>query len=437
MRMRDRRGMSLAALAGLGLAACGGGGSGGGGGGSQTASKIEHVIVVIQENISFDNYFGTYCQAPTGSNPTCTQGPGCCEAAPATDPGSGATPLLLDDTQHGAFDPDHTADCEISEINGGRMDAYVTSEICGDPQNFAYADEATVGPYRDLARQYALADRFFQPVVGESSSNDMYYARAAFVFPDNEFVPDSIGQYCTLNINPRATYTDQTLGDLLADAGVPWAFYMEGYDAMRAAVAQNTCPMAPPECGTGLFIYPCVYDPSDIPFQYYPRFRDNPEFMRDYSQLADDIAAGELPSVTFVKAIGYKTEHPGYLDTISAGIEFVTGVIDRVQASPYADDTLILLTYDESGGYFDHVAPPPNSTVDGKAYGPRIPTLAIGRFARRNTISHVTMEHSSIVKFIEWNWLQKKTGQLGTRDAVVHNIGSLLDPAQTGVRVPD
>jgi phospholipase C len=436
MRKRNRRGTSLAVAMGLCLAACGGGGSGHGGGQSGTASNIKHVVIVIQENISFDAYFATYCQAPTGSNPTCTAGSACCEAGPATDPGTGMGPVRLDDLQLGTWDPDHTVDCEVSEINGGRMDRYITSPVCGDAQNFAYADDASVGAYRDLARQSALADRYFQPVVGESSSNDMYFARAAFVFPDNEFVPDSIGQQCSINVNPRATYTDQTLGDLLADADVPWAFYIEGYDTMRVATEQNTCPPAPPECGTGLFIYPCVYDPSDIPFQYYPRFRDNPEFMRDYSAFSTDLAAGELPDVSFVKAIGYKSEHAGYLDTISAGVTFVTELVDQVLASPYADDTLILLTYDESGGFFDHVAPPPDSPVDGKAYGPRVPTLAIGRFARANTISHVTMEHSSIVRFIEWNWLQKKTGQLGTRDAVVHNIGSLLDPAQTGTRVP-
>jgi len=404
---------------------------------SSTASNIQHLIVVIQENTSFDAYYGTYCQAPTGSNPTCTAGPACCEAAPATDPGSGLTPLRLDDAQHAAFDPNHESECMVTEINGGLMDGYVTSPVCGDRQQFAYADADSVGYYRALAGRSALADRYFQPVVGASSSNDMYFARAAFVFPDNEFVPDSIGQFCTLNINPRATYTDQTIGDLLADAGIDWAFYIEGYQAMKDAVAQDSCPEAPPACATGLPIYPCTYDPSDIPFQYYPRFRDQPAFMRDYSQLATDLAAGQLPEVSFVKAIGYKTEHPGLGNTISAGIAFVSDLLDRITASPYADQTLILLTYDESGGYFDHVSPPPDSAVDGKAYGARAPALAIGRFALRDTISHVTMEHSSIVKFIEWNWLKQQTGQLGTRDAVVNNIGSLLDPVQTGVQIPD
>ena len=93
------------------------------------------------------------------------------------------------------------------------------------------------------------------------------------------------------------------------------------------------------------------------------------------------------------------------------------------------------MTYDESGGFFDHVAPPATSTIDMQPYGPRVPLLAIGAFARKNFVSHVVMEHSSIVKFIEWNWLGA-TGQLGTRDTQVNNIGSLLDPAMTGTTVP-
>jgi phospholipase C len=110
--------------------------------------------------------------------------------------------------------------------------------------------------------------------------------------------------------------------------------------------------------------------------------------------------------------------------------------VGRIEASAYAANTLVLVTYDEGGGYYDHVAPPPASTVDGKPYGTRVPLFAVGPFARKNFVSHVTMEHSSIVKFIEWNWLGK-TGQLGTRDAAVNNLGSLLDPAKTSVAVPE
>src|SRR5689334_21258727 len=88
-------------------------------------SKIDHVIVLVQENHTFDNYFGHYCTAAAGSNPTCTDGPDCCEAGPATEPG-GATPVVLDDDENARRDPDHTQACELAEANGGAMDQYVT-----------------------------------------------------------------------------------------------------------------------------------------------------------------------------------------------------------------------------------------------------------------------------------------------------------------------
>ena len=97
----------------------------------------------------------------------------------------------------------------------------------------------------------------------------------------------------------------------------------------------------------------------------------------------------------------------------------------------------MLVTWDEGGGYFDHVPPPPDSTVDHQPYGTRVPLIAVGKFAKQNFVSHVQMEHSSIVKFIEFLYLDGQTGQLGARDAVVNNIGSLLDASKTGITIPD
>src|SRR4051812_37427332 len=104
------------------------GGKGGGDAGAPvppvtTTGKIEHVVVIVQENHTFDAYFGNYCKAAAGSNPTCTTGPDCCEAAPATEP-SGSAPVVLDDAQNGGADPNHAADCETAEINGGKMDHF-------------------------------------------------------------------------------------------------------------------------------------------------------------------------------------------------------------------------------------------------------------------------------------------------------------------------
>ncbi|MEP7120710.1 MAG: alkaline phosphatase family protein [Byssovorax sp.] len=422
------------------------GGSGGGGGtGSSgtggamcpapitSGTKIAHVIVIVQENHTFDNHFGSYCTAPAGSNPSCNEGPACCEAAPAKDP-SGAAPMVLDDASVGAYDPKHTQACELAEMNGGKMDRYVTgADGCSDPRNFAVAGDA-VKIYHDYAAQYAMADRNFQPLVGQSSSNDMYLAVAKYVFTDNAEKPDSLGAQCDLAPGTK-TYEGQTVFDVIGAAGKTFRVYAEGYDRMKG-LAPDACPGALKECTAHLPAYPCLYQPSDIPFLYYSQFNHDDKLMHDYAELAKDVTAGTLANVSFVKFLGYNTEHPGYATKLTAGPAMVDALVKQVQASCYADDTLVLIAWDEGGGYYDHLTPPADSTADMKPYGTRVPLLAIGRFAKKNYVSHVVMEHSSIVKFLELNFTGK-TGQLGARDAVVNNIGSLLDPKETGISIPD
>jgi len=93
--------------------------------GAGPTSNIEHLVVIIQENHSFDSYFGRYCTATPGSNPTCNDGPACCEAGPDKTPGSDVPPTTLDDATNGAFDPNHYFDCNVDEINGGKMDRFI------------------------------------------------------------------------------------------------------------------------------------------------------------------------------------------------------------------------------------------------------------------------------------------------------------------------
>ncbi|HRG98671.1 MAG TPA: alkaline phosphatase family protein [Polyangiaceae bacterium] len=399
-------------------------------------SRIEHVVILMQENHTFDTYFGRYCKAPPGSNPTCTAGPACCEAAPEKEP-SGASPRVLDDAANADYDPNHSYDCEAAEMNGGKMDRYVTGTSCANPKNFAIAPDSVIAPYHALAQKYAVADRYFQSIIGQTSSNDMYFAVARKVFIDNDIFPDAIGQGCRPFANKKQFVGQTTIADLLLNAGHRVKFYAEGYKVMRDA---KPCPKDPPDCKSlnPLYaIYPCAYDPSDIPFNYYRQFTDNPAFLRDWDDFYVDLDAGNLPEVSFVKPIGYHTEHPGYGTKISLGVAWIDAAVNRILASPYGKNTLILLTWDEGGGYFDHVGPPGGaSPADDERLGTRVPLLAIGRFARKNHVSHVVMEHSSIVKYLEWQFTGA-TGQLAARDALVNNIGSLLDPAETGLPVPE
>ena len=398
-------------------------------------SAITHLVVVVQENHSFDSYFGRYCRAPTGSNPTCEQGRDCCEAGPDRDAASGALPLVLDDKQNRAFDPNHAQTCELAEMHGGKMDRYVQGANCSSRSNFAYATETSAASYWRYADHYTLADRYFQSVAGASSSNDMYLARAQYVFTDNFVKTRSIGSNCrTQKGYTLKTYNDPTIGELLTNAGVAWAYYSEGYRDMLAAAKHGSCPKIDQACAATYGAWACYYDPTDNPYQYYKSTMDNLEVMKDYTDFFSDITGQKLPAVSFLKPISANSEHP-HDSTISDGMKFVDSIVNAVQGSGYAENTLILLTQDESGGYFDHVSPPPTSVVDKVPYGPRIPLLAVGRYARKGVVSHVELEHSSIVKFIEWNWLGG-VGQLSGRDAVVHNIGSLLDGSVTRVAVP-
>ncbi|MGZ3454937.1 MAG: phospholipase C [Polyangiales bacterium] len=398
------------------------------------ASRIKHVVVIVQENHTFDAYFGRWCTAETGSSPTCTTGPSCCERAPDKDPAGNAF-ITLDDTANGAYDPDHSQSCELSELDGGKMDKFTAGASCSDKRNFAVATDA-VKQYHDWATANAVADRYFQPLAGSSSANDMYFAVAKYQFTDNEVKPASNGKGCIAPTTPTKTFTGvTTIADLLLGAGHTFGFYAEGYDAM---IGSTFCPKPPSDCtGPSLLLSPCNYDCSDVPFEYYDQFVDKKPYMKDWNDFDADVATSKLPTLSFIKFTAYHNEHPGFSTKISNGVTMVKKAVDRIAGSKYADDTLVLLTWDEGGGFFDHVSPPKDSAVDGKPYGTRVPLLAIGRFAKKGAVSHVEMEHSSVVKFLEWNFLAGKTGQLAARDETVNNLGSMLDPIEVGTTVPE
>ena len=436
-------------------------------------TNIKHVVLIVQENHTFDSYFGLYCTGP--QNVSCTDGGrGCCGAAPATDP-RGSTPYGLNDNSDAASnyhtDRNHDYTCEVCQIDGGKMDGFTGGGCpgsagwfspmlaCSDPYTFMLAGSPLMDTYWSYADRYSLADRYFQPVAGGTSGNDMYFAASHVEFVDNELAPIAISSNCTLPIgykNPTTTISGQTtIADLLLNSsrGLSFRTYADGYAA--ALGVPGGCP-APGgyHCRelTSVTQMACKYDPSDVPFQYYQQLVDDPAHIRDLSELYGDIDAGTLPSFSYVKFRTSENEHPAW-SYISDGESNVAGIVDRIISSPAsANDTLVLLTWDEGGGFFDHVSPPasietfpPGTTYAGQPvpYGTRVPFLAMGRFARTNHKSHVIMEHSSIVKFLEWNFLgPAHVGDIartwsGARDALVNNIGSMLDPWAVGVTVPE
>ena len=438
-----------------------------------TATPIEHVVLIVQENHTFDAYFGKYCKAETDSNPNCHDGPECCEAAPGRIWSAHYAPIWpepLNDEFNVLGDREHSSECEYYEMHcsdadygsidataphadsGGtcKMDRYVdwsvlANGLCGRIGNFAVSPPESVATYHSFARQGAIGDNYFQPIIGQTSSNDMFLARAQFEFKDNGIFPDRAGADCQISALPnkpkKGVFKGKTtIADLLIQKNPKrgFGYYHVGYDAARAAGSQCATPVEA-DCPallrqTKLTSVACLYDPSDDPFKYYEQFGDDSPYIHDYDRLAKDVAAKALPNVVYVKAPTAMNEHPAF-GTLTRGQEFIQRTVDTIMKSPYANNTLVLITWDEGGGYYDHKSPPIAS--DGRRMGTRVPIIALGKFARKSPngyVSHVQMEHSSILKFLEWNFLEKQTGQLGGRDGTVNNIGSLIDPELT---VPD
>ncbi|KAJ3250273.1 hypothetical protein HDU77_006803 [Chytriomyces hyalinus] len=389
-----------------------------------TASAIKNVVIVISENHSFDSYFGNYCTAPAGTNPTCHEGRECCAAI--TPSVNGVKPIVLNDDTNLAYDNDHHSHSEICEMNGGKMDRFITSGGCpgSDDRNYAACDgsKGSCGHYWEMAKTYAMSDNFFQAIAGASSANDMYFARGGFVFEDNGAVPPSTK--CNLGGVPAAAYSDPTIADLLAQCNVPFTFYAQDYSA----------ELSPFKC------WPVNYDPSDNPFEYYGTLRNSSkagDYFRAYPAFLKDVVQGTLPAVSYIKARGIASEHPGY-STISAGEKLNKEIIESILNSPiYSQNTLVLLVPDESGGFRDSVAPPGRSAIDNKLYGPRIPFVAVGKMVKKSYISHVRAEPASIVRFIESNWFADAVpGQLRTRDAVAGSFGDMFDAEVVGFEFP-
>jgi hypothetical protein len=374
-----------------------------------TQSGIQNIVVIMQSGRSFDSRFGQYCQAPFGSNPTCTDGPSCCEAMPASIPGASACTPLGATTD--AYVPDDSVECMLSKIDHARMDAFATAATpagCGDPRDFACAgagDAAgAVAVYHRYADAGTLADRFFQSTLDpEPLHNLAYISQAAYQPP----------------VKP------QQLVNLAADARVRWTLYLDD--------ARNVFPRY-------------GYLPPEFFDSRWTFFRAPGEFERD-------VALEQLPDIAIVVAQDVESELPGRGST-AGGVAFVQSIADAVLASPrYAPTTLVVITYLSSGGFYDHLSPPPapppfvDIQMNGAGpvgtnlvpYGPRLPLLALGRFARKGFVSHAPLELSSLTVFLEWNWLgNTAVGALGGRDQIAANIGSLLDPdAIAGAAVPE
>ena len=227
-----------------------------------------------------------------------------------------------------------------------------------------------VGTLWGWALQFALADNFFPSVMGDAPSNQLYLVAA-----DDNDTPGTLQPFfppCNTEVKATAGYTFQHVGDQLAAKGLKWGWYAEDL---------NNCSF---------------YVPQENPFQFFTDVHSSPN-VKDFSNFATDLSSGNLPAVSYVQPAPGHSMHPGS-GSVSNGITWLDGFIRQIQASPVWSNMAIIVIWDSSGGWWDHVPPP---QIDAQGFGPRVPMLVISPFAKKNYISHVQMDDVSILKFIQ------------------------------------
>jgi acid phosphatase len=411
--------------------------------------QINHVIVVFQENWSFDGLYGQF----PGANGHANAG-----AAVRQVDKDGRPYQVLPQSPDRSFPADlpvapfdlarfippdqRTSDLihrfyqQQLQINGGRMDKFIAWSDAGGLVMSYY--DATTLPEGRLAQQFTLADNFFHAAYGGSYLNHFWLVCACtpvwgaapadmvaqvdatgMLIRDGEVTPDGFSINTTQPFNaPFAAgipdsrrlppQTMPTIGDRLSEAGVSWAWYAGGWND---AVAGRPDP---------------TFQFHHQPFNYFANYatgqRARADHLKDTDDLFTALRAGTLPAVSFVKLLGADNEHPGTV--LLRGQQAVADLVAAVQASPHWRDTAIIITYDENGGRWDHVAPPA-----GDRWGPgtRVPAIIISPFARRGFVDHTVYDTTSILKFIETRW---QLAPLGARDAAANNLASAFDFTQ-------
>lgn len=337
----------------------------------RTQTPIEHVVILMQQNHTFDNYFGTYPGAngfPDGL---------CVPVDPVADPGGACVrPYHIGDGP--VDDLDHSVSTFFSQYNDGRMDGFVSALNALNQDgalSLGYYDDRDIPYYWNLADEYVLFDRFFSSAHSGSIWNRMYWVAG---------VPGS-----DANRIPDGGYGDiPTIFDRLAAAGVSWKFYVNQYDPTLTYRS----------LGETSFLDPQV---QWVPLLSFDRFIEDPALTAnivDLSEYYEDLRAGTLPAVSYVLALG-ATEHP--LTSLDAGQRFTRNLVQALMESSSWERSAFILTYDDWGGWYDHVPPP---QVDEYGYGFRVPTLLVSPYARRGAVDSTELDFTSFLKFIIENW---------------------------------
>jgi phospholipase C len=369
--------------------------------------KIAHVIVIMQENRSFDTYFGTYPGAD--GIPMVNGVPTVC----VPDPAAGGCDRPFHDTHDLTAGGPHGQANATADIDGGSMDGFVAQaeqakKNCSDvlnpgcagsgtPDVMGYVTGAEIPNYWTYARDYVLQDHMFEPNASWSLPAHLFTVSGWSAKCSDPSNPES----CTSDINqpglPTAAnptpyaWTDLTY--LLHAHGVSWGYYLDqGYQPDCDDDAISCSPVAQK------ISVPGIWNPL-------PGFGDVKADgqlgnIQDISHFLAAAKGGTLPAVSWVIPNSQDSEHPPAL--ISTGQSYVTNLINTVMSGPDWSSSAIFLTWDDWGGFYDQVVPP---TVDANGYGLRVPGLVISPYARQGYIDHQTLSFDAYLKFIEDDFL--------------------------------
>jgi phospholipase C len=412
-----------------------------------TNGKIKHIIIIMQENRSFDSYFGTFPGAD--GIPMKDGKPTVCAPDPVTQT---CVPPYHDPRFINAGGP-HGADAARADIAGGAMDGFVvqareTRAHCRDPFDaqctrpgpidvMGWHDAREIPNYWTYAKQFVLQDRMFEPDATWSLPEHLFQVSAwsarckAHDVPDScvnenvmpEFPPDYELQPGENRRDPIYAWTDLTY--LLHRGHVSWGYFItEGTEPDCEDDDAVTCKPVPMGVST-----PGIWNP----LPWFDTVKADHELanIQSITHLFEDARAGTLPAVSWVVPSGPMSEHPP--SSIARGQAYVTRIVNALMKSPNWKDTAIFISWDDWGGFYDHVAPP---NVDMNGYGLRVPGLVISPYAKKGFIDHQTLSFDAYLKFIEDVFLNSQRldprtdGRGDPRPTVRENVAMLGDLAK-------
>jgi phospholipase C len=383
--------------------------------------RIKHIIVIQQENRSFDTYFGTYPGAD--GIPMKNGKPTVCVPDPAT--GACVAPYV-DHADVNGGGP-HNARNSVADVNGGKMNGFIgqaeagrkgcldpTDPACTNsakPDVMGYHTGSDIPNYWNYAQNYVLQDHMFEPVASWSLPSHLFLVSEWSAYCTQHDNPSS----CTNSIqalrrqhgrppntppyyggkttpNPIYAWTDLTY--LLYKNHVTWGYYVvSGTEPDCEDNGAETCPAVKQGSNT-----PGIWNP--LPWFDTVKGDHQLANIQPVDKVFTAARNGSLPAVSWVVPSGTVSEHPPA--RVSAGQSYVTSVVNAVMQSPDWDSTAIFLAWDDWGGFYDNVVPP---TVDRNGYGLRVPGLVISPYAKRGYVDHQTLSFDAYDKFIEDDFL--------------------------------